>query len=138
MHLQWPAQVSMSLMMNGPKSGDESYEQYVSEKKEILASLRRRAHMMTVSAFSYDSASASSMRLTRASRLDKSEHELSTGAVSGAAPGPPMPSWCSYVCCCVQDAFNSLEGVSCNFTEGAMYSFPRLSLPDGVSSGYTK
>jgi len=34
---------------------------------------------------------------------------------------------------CVQDAFNSLEGVSCNFTEGAMYSFPRLSLPDGVS-----
>ncbi len=50
--LQRPAQVSMSLMMNGPKSGDESYEQYVSEKKEILASLRRRAHMMTVSALS--------------------------------------------------------------------------------------
>ena len=39
----------MSLMVNGPKQGDESYEQYVSEKKEILASLRRRAHMMTVS-----------------------------------------------------------------------------------------
>ena len=39
----------MSLMMNGPQPGDESYEQYVSEKKEILASLRRRAHMMTVS-----------------------------------------------------------------------------------------
>ena len=42
------AQVSMSLMVNGPKPGDESYDQYVSEKKEILASLRRRAHMMTV------------------------------------------------------------------------------------------
>jgi len=27
------------------------------------------------------------------------------------------------------DAFNSLEGVTCNFTEGAMYSFPRLHLP---------
>ena len=40
----------MSLMMNGPKPGDESYENYVSEKEEILASLRRRAHMMTVSA----------------------------------------------------------------------------------------
>ena len=38
----------MSLMMNGPKQGDESYDQYVAEKQEILASLRRRAHMMTV------------------------------------------------------------------------------------------
>ena len=38
----------MSLMVNGPKPGDESYDQYVAEKKEILASLRRRAHMMTV------------------------------------------------------------------------------------------
>lgn len=27
------------------------------------------------------------------------------------------------------DAFNSMEGVTCNFTEGAMYSFPRLHLP---------
>ena len=27
------------------------------------------------------------------------------------------------------DGFNSLEGVTCNFTEGAMYSFPRLRLP---------
>lgn len=27
------------------------------------------------------------------------------------------------------DAFNSLEGVTCNFTEGAMYSFPQLHLP---------
>ena len=40
----------MSLMVNGPQPGDESYEQYVAEKKEILASLRRRAHMMTVHA----------------------------------------------------------------------------------------
>ncbi|KAI7845708.1 hypothetical protein COHA_000822 [Chlorella ohadii] len=27
------------------------------------------------------------------------------------------------------DGFNALEGVSCTFTEGAMYSFPRLHLP---------
>lgn len=27
------------------------------------------------------------------------------------------------------DAFNSLEGVTCTFTEGAMYSFPQLHLP---------
>jgi glutamate--glyoxylate aminotransferase len=29
----------------------------------------------------------------------------------------------------VVDGFNSLQGVSCNATEGAMYAFPRLSLP---------
>ena len=27
------------------------------------------------------------------------------------------------------DGFNACEGVSCTFTEGAMYSFPRLELP---------
>ena len=27
------------------------------------------------------------------------------------------------------DMFNELEGVTCNFTEGAMYSFPQLHLP---------
>jgi len=29
----------------------------------------------------------------------------------------------------ITDAFNSLEGVSCQETEGAMYSFPRITLP---------
>ncbi|KAI8470646.1 MAG: alanine aminotransferase [Monoraphidium minutum] len=29
----------------------------------------------------------------------------------------------------VTDGFNGLEGVTCNFTEGAMYSFPRIALP---------
>ena len=29
----------------------------------------------------------------------------------------------------LEDAFNSLEGVSCNKAEGAMYLFPRLRLP---------
>jgi len=67
-------QVSMSLMMNPPQPGDASYDQFVAEKAEILASLRRRAHIMT-------------------------------------------------------DAFNSLEDVTCNFTEGAMYSFPQIRLP---------
>eukprot|EP00798_Chlamydomonas_sp_ICE-L_P005748 gene5748-6041_t len=28
----------------------------------------------------------------------------------------------------VTDAFNTLEGVSCNFTEGSMYSFPKITL----------
>ena len=31
------------------------------------------------------------------------------------------------------DGFNACEGVSCTFTEGAMYSFPRLDLPQKVS-----
>lgn len=67
-------QVSMSLMCNPPKQGDVSFEQYKSEKAATLASLRRRAHIMT-------------------------------------------------------DAFNACEGITSNFVEGAMYSFPRLHLP---------
>ncbi|KAK9868168.1 hypothetical protein WJX84_007601 [Apatococcus fuscideae] len=67
-------QVSISLMVNEPKPGDTSYEKHVEEKGTTLASLIRRAHIMT-------------------------------------------------------DGFNKLEGVTCNFTEGAMYSFPRIRLP---------
>lgn len=70
-------QVALSLMVNEPKPGDASYESHMEEKGAGLASLRRRAHIMT-------------------------------------------------------DGFNSLEGVSCNFTEGAMYSFPRIRLPPKV------
>lgn len=67
-------QVTMSLMVNPPQPGEESYPVWKKEMDDGLASLRRRAHVMT-------------------------------------------------------DAFNSLEGVTCNFTEGAMYSFPQLHLP---------
>ena len=58
-------------MVNPPKPGDASFEQFSKERTAELASLRRRAHMVT-------------------------------------------------------DSFNALEGVTCNFTEGAMYSFPRV------------
>lgn len=64
----------MSLMVNPPKPGDQSYELFKKEKKAELESLRRRAHMVT-------------------------------------------------------DAFNSMEGITCNFVEGAMYAFPKLTLP---------
>ena len=67
-------QLSMSLMANPPKPGEASYESYKKEMDDGLASLTRRAHVMTYS-------------------------------------------------------FNALEGVTCTFTEGAMYSFPRLHLP---------
>ena len=32
----------------------------------------------------------------------------------------------------VADTFNACEGVTCNDTDGAMYSFPRIWLPDGA------
>ena len=60
-------------MVNPPKPGDESFELYVKERTSEIASLRRRAQIVT-------------------------------------------------------DGFNSLEGVTCNFTEGAMYSFPRVGV----------
>ncbi|XP_050947173.1 glutamate--glyoxylate aminotransferase 2 [Cucumis melo] len=69
-----PAQIFMGLMVNPPKPGDFSYDQYISESKGILESLRRRARIMT-------------------------------------------------------DGFNSCKNVVCNFTEGAMYSFPQIRLP---------
>eukprot|EP00798_Chlamydomonas_sp_ICE-L_P015020 gene15020-21092_t len=67
-------QISMSILVNPPVPGDESYELYMKEKSTEIASLRRRAHMVT-------------------------------------------------------DGFNSLEGVFCQFTEGAMYAFPQIKLP---------
>lgn len=67
-------QVAISLLVNQPKEGDESYASHQKEKETELASLRRRAHMVT-------------------------------------------------------NAFNSMTNITCNMTEGAMYSFPRLHLP---------
>lgn len=72
-------QVALSVMLNPPKPGDASYELFAQEKNAELASLRRRAKLVT-------------------------------------------------------DAFNSLDGVSCTFTEGAMYAFPKLTLPAKVSA----
>jgi aspartate/methionine/tyrosine aminotransferase len=64
-------QIAMSCLINPPKPGQESYEQWSKERTAELASLRRRAHMVT-------------------------------------------------------DAFNAMENVTCNFTEGAMYAFPQV------------
>jgi aspartate/methionine/tyrosine aminotransferase len=61
----------MSCLTNPPKPGEPSHEIHQKEREVELASLRRRAHMVT-------------------------------------------------------DGFNELEGVTCNFTEGAMYSFPQV------------
>lgn len=43
----WDPQAYISLMLKGPKEGDESYESHKKENADILASLRRRAVLMT-------------------------------------------------------------------------------------------
>ncbi|TKY64195.1 Alanine aminotransferase 2 [Spatholobus suberectus] len=68
-------QILASLIMSPPKVGDESYESFMAEKGNILASLARRAKTL-------------------------------------------------------EDAFNKLEGVTCNKAEGAMYLFPQIRLPE--------
>jgi len=40
-----PGQIMMSLMVNGPRPGDESYESHEGEKKAIFESLKRRANI---------------------------------------------------------------------------------------------
>jgi len=67
-------QVSVGLMVNPPKPGDESYAQWRAEKSGIIESLKRRAMRMT-------------------------------------------------------EAFNKMEGVTCEEVAGAMYAFPQITLP---------
>jgi glutamate--glyoxylate aminotransferase len=69
-----PGQVALSIMVNPPRPGETSHALFQEEKKALLASLAKRARLIT-------------------------------------------------------DAFNSMEGVTCQMTEGAMYSFPRITLP---------
>ncbi len=68
-------QVMVDLMVNPPREGDESYEQYTSERDAILSSLKRRAVALVAK-------------------------------------------------------LNTLEGVSCQLAEGAMYAFPRITIPE--------
>jgi len=70
-------QLALGLMVNPPRPGDYSYDQYIDEKRALLESLKRRAKLIT-------------------------------------------------------DAFNSLDGVVCQETDGAMYAFPRISLPQAA------
>lgn len=67
-------QLAMSCMVAPPTGAEPSAASHQGERDAEIASLRRRAHMVT-------------------------------------------------------DGFNALEGVTCKFTEGAMYSFPQIRLP---------
>lgn len=69
-----PGQIAVDIMMSPPQPGDESYERYKSETREIYESLKHRATIMS-------------------------------------------------------DVLNKFEGVTCNASEGAMYLFPKISLP---------
>lgn len=72
-----PGQIMTSLMVNGPKPGDESYESHEAEKKAIYESLKRRAKI-------------------------------------------------------ARDGLNDIPGFSCQEAQGAMYIFPRVTLPQGA------
>lgn len=72
-----PGQVMTSLMVNGPKPGDESYESHEAEMKAIYDGLKRRG---------------------------------------------------TIVC----KGLNDIPGFSCQEAQGAMYIFPRVTLPQGA------
>jgi alanine transaminase len=63
----------MDVVVNPPRPGEPSYDEYVKEKKAVLHSLAERAKM-------------------------------------------------------VAETFNSIEGVSCNKVQGAMYAFPKVQI----------
>ncbi|XP_001622550.2 alanine aminotransferase 2 isoform X2 [Nematostella vectensis] len=67
-------QAMMDCLVNPPRPGDESYDEFTKEKEAVLASFKERAQLIT-------------------------------------------------------KTFNSVEGIQCNESMGAMYSFPRLELP---------
>lgn len=67
-------QTVMDCVVNPPRPGEPSYDQFAREKQDVLASLKLRAKM-------------------------------------------------------VADTFNSIEGMSCNPVQGAMYAFPQMKLP---------
>lgn len=67
-------QIAMYVLMNPPKEGEPSYEQYMKERTEILGQFKLRANM-------------------------------------------------------VYEAFNSFEGFKCNVVQGALYAFPKITIP---------
>lgn len=67
-------QCMVSLMVDPPRPGDESFPLYQQERDDILASLKRRAQRLVA-------------------------------------------------------AYNEMEGVTCNESQGALYTFPRIRLP---------
>lgn len=69
-----PGQIVLGIMVNPPILGDPSYAEYQEQKTALIASMGRKARLIT-------------------------------------------------------DTFNSLQGVSCQETDGAMYSFPKIELP---------
>jgi alanine transaminase len=67
-------QVMVDLMVDPPKEGDESYNQFNQEREFIMSSLKRRAQKLV-------------------------------------------------------KVFNELEGVTCQASEGAMYAYPKITIP---------
>ena len=91
--------------------GDESYESFIAEKDGILQSLARRAQVSIHFPKSYFQF-INKNSMYEAIRMIINLVFLIVNLIQA-----------------LEDAFNSLEGVSCNKAEGAMYLFPRLRLP---------
>ena len=142
-------QVAMSLMVNPPKEGDESYPQV---GLLLLCSVPDAAAQQCCTAASTSLHGRSSHQLhpifvflnllTSAPNAFKCQPHLHR------VPFPPSYVHAQYKeeqtsiiaslrerAHIMTDAFNACEGISCNFTEGAMYSFPQLYLPAKVHPG---
>jgi alanine transaminase len=95
-------QILASLVMSPPKPGDDSYDSYMAERDGILSSMAKRAKVSR--RLQYPLTTFFSLFVYNVTSLKMNLQTL-------------------------EDALNSLEGVTCNRAEGAMYLFPRINLP---------
>jgi len=82
--------------------GDDSYDSYMAERDGILSSMAKRAKVSR--RLQYPLTTFFSLFVYNVTSLKMNLQTL-------------------------EDALNSLEGVTCNRAEGAMYLFPRINLP---------
>lgn len=94
--------------------GDESYESFIAEKEGILQSLARRAQVSIHCPKSY---------------FQFIKKDSMYEAIWIIVCIINLVIFIVNLIQALEDAFNSLEGVTCNKAEGAMYLFPRLRLP---------
>ncbi|WZZ72360.1 hypothetical protein YC2023_083730 [Brassica napus] len=139
------AQIFMGLMVSPPKPGDISYDQFTRESTGILESLRRRAKIMTDGFNSCKNVVVEEIYKVASIALSPN---VSAQIFMGLMVSPPKPGDISYDqftreskgileslrrrAKIMTDGFNSCKNVVCNFTEGAMYSFPQIQLPPGA------
>ena len=128
-------QLAVSCMVNPPKEGDASYPLFMEEKVRQRARASERPPTLCRFAPPPSPAPHTSRVGTRPARARAAALDAGADRRWRANPGsnPHLQNGtlaslrrrAKYM----TDAFNSLEGVTCVFTEGAMYSFPQVRLP---------